>query len=221
MAFQRQCVADLPVFPDKGDLVFAGQVLDQLLRDGGAALGLAVFTHQVIHHNAHGTHPVNALMVVKPLVLQGDHRLFDIVVDLVQRDGLPVLGAVQTGILHKPAVFIVGIHDGRLLLVRSVDVQIHVVDAGDLIGEALSADRDQPQIGKNRQRNGTARNQADHKYDKKDRQDRRENSAGDRALLFLFLFCRFSCSHYLLLLLSMDIKRLRHRISIYIITHNF
>ena len=68
-----------------GDLVFAGEVLDELLGDGGAAVaGLHAGEH--LHERARGAVPVHALMVIEALVLDGDEGFFHIPGDLVVID---------------------------------------------------------------------------------------------------------------------------------------
>ena len=73
-----------------GDFVLAGEVLYELLGDGGAAV-VVLHGGEHLHERAGGTVPVDALMLVKALVLDGDERLFHIPRDVLVVDPDAVL----------------------------------------------------------------------------------------------------------------------------------
>ena len=96
-----------------GDAVFLAHVFDQLLGDGGAAeLGVPAEEH--IHAGLHGGDPVHALVLVEPLVLNGDGGIDQILRDLLQRGDLPVRGGIN------------------LLELLNISVVVHIIKEGGL-----------------------------------------------------------------------------------------
>ena len=79
---QFQSLEDLQQFTLHRDVVLFGQVLDQLLRDGGSAEVIA-HAQEHIEECTDGTVPVHALVGVEALVLDGDDRLFHVLGDVV------------------------------------------------------------------------------------------------------------------------------------------
>ena len=82
---------DLPLHRNA---VLLTDVLNQLLGDGGAA-ELAVAAEEHIHARLDRCDPVHALMLIKPLVLNGHGGIDQILRDLVQRGDLPVRGGIN------------------------------------------------------------------------------------------------------------------------------
>ena len=103
--FKFKRLEDLQQLALDGDVVLLREVLDELLRDGGAAEVVA-HGEEHVHERAGGAVPVHALVLVKALILNGDgrvlHVLRDVLIidpDAVFRAGeghelLPVAGAV-------------------------------------------------------------------------------------------------------------------------------
>ena len=82
LLFQLQRAEDFRQLSLDGHVVLAGQVLDELLGDGGAAVaGLHLGKH--LHKSAGGAVPVHALVLVKTLILDGYQRFFHIPGDLL------------------------------------------------------------------------------------------------------------------------------------------
>ena len=89
-----QRAEDLHELPADRDLVVAGQVLHQLLGDGGCAVG-AVRAHKEVRACPHGTKPVHTVMLKEPLVLDGNCGIDQIIRDLIIGSPDPVFIAVE------------------------------------------------------------------------------------------------------------------------------
>ena len=113
--FQLQCAVDLRDLALDRHLIVAGDVLHQLLGDGGAALH--VLAEQGVQNGAGGTLPVHAVVLFKPLVLNG-HRCI-----------LKVLGNVLQ--VHPDAVFV---HVQRLVHDPLLGVGVLVIQLGGDLG---------------------------------------------------------------------------------------
>ena len=96
-----------------GDIILLGEVLDKLLGYRRAAEGRAAGEH--VKRRVRRSEPVNALMRVKALVLDGDERILHVLRNLI-----PV---------HPDAVFAAA--DGRQLLI--ISVCILVIDNAGLV----------------------------------------------------------------------------------------
>jgi len=77
-----------------GALVAAGLVFDELLRDGRAAERIAR-AEEHVHESAGRPVPVDAVVLVEALVLDGDDRLLDILRDVLVVDPDTVLVALE------------------------------------------------------------------------------------------------------------------------------
>ena len=97
---QIQRPVDLRHLTLDGVLVVAGDVLHQLLGDGGAALHIAA--EQGAEDGAGGAVPVHALVGVEPLVLNGHHRFLEVFGDLVQIGPDAVLRVHEQRLVHDP-----------------------------------------------------------------------------------------------------------------------
>ena len=111
VAVKVQRPEDLQDLPLHRHLVLLSHIFDELLGDGGAALDIATGEHG--EHSSGGPEPVHAVVVVKPLVLDGHRRM-----DQVFRD-------IRIG--HPFAVLVPV--DGQPLHVRA-GVRIRVIDGG-------------------------------------------------------------------------------------------
>ena len=91
--FKLQRAVDLNQLAADRDLPLAGQVLDELLGDGGAA-GLAL-AEEHLEAGAQRCDPVDALMLFKALVLDGDAGVDQVLGDIVILDPRAVGAAVE------------------------------------------------------------------------------------------------------------------------------
>ena len=80
--------------PLDGDALLLGQVLHQLLGNGGAA-ELLIAAEEHIQAGLHRGNPVHALMLIEPLILNGHRRVNHGLGDLVQAGPLPVGGGIN------------------------------------------------------------------------------------------------------------------------------
>ena len=107
---QIQCPVDLRHLALDGVLVVAGDVLHQLLGDGGAALHAAA--EQGAEDGAGGAVPVHTLMGVEPFVLNGYHRVPEVLGYLVKIGPDAVLRVHEQRLVHDPFAAL------RLLIVQ-------------------------------------------------------------------------------------------------------
>ncbi len=106
-----------------GVVVVVGQVFDQLLCQGGAAVLVFVEMQHQVRHGGDGALPVDTVVLVKALVLDGDHGVLQIDRNVFQADKL-TLNAVQPLVFHKFAGIAVLHHDDRgLTLVDDINVR--------------------------------------------------------------------------------------------------
>ena len=136
LLFELERAEDLGELALDGDLVFAGEVFDKLLGDGGAAVA-RLHAGEHLHEGARGAVPVDALVVIEALVLDGDEGLFHIPGDLVVIDPDAFFLAGEIGEL-APLARGVLIPDGaRLVELEVLERQIEVRrEAGlDIVGE--------------------------------------------------------------------------------------
>ena len=97
-----------------GNALFLGHVLDQLLGNGGAAeLGVAAKEH--IGTGFDGGDPVHALVLIKPLILDGNGGIDQGLGNLVQGSRLPVRGGIN------------------LLQKLNISAAVHIVNKGGLV----------------------------------------------------------------------------------------
>ena len=94
LLFEELGTENLHDLPLHGDALFLGQVLHQLLGDGGAT-ELLVSAKEHIEAGLDGGNPVHTLMLIKPLVLNGYRRVDHGLGNLVQRRPLAVGGGVD------------------------------------------------------------------------------------------------------------------------------
>ena len=129
---------------DAAVLVVVGQVFDQLLLDGGGAGGAAVdaVAGKLVEGRADGTGDVDAGLVVKVLVLNGDDRVLQILRDLLQAYPDAVVAAGKAGILDPLAgIAVHGIDNGGLFQLLVVQIQLAVIGSGlhDIHGQHHAA----------------------------------------------------------------------------------
>ncbi len=152
LLLQLQRAEDLGQLALDRDLVLAGQVLDELLGDGGAA-GAGLHAGEHLHEGTGGAVPVHALVLVEALVLDGDQRLLHIFGDLVdiRPDALVV---AHQGLELLPLAGGVLVPDGAglgelVVLQRQVHVRgqevLHIV--GEDAGEQEPRDQQNQQEG--------------------------------------------------------------------------
>src|SRR5699024_3898646 len=108
--FQLQSLENLQKLSLDGDIVVLGDVLDELLGDGGAAEGV-FHAQEHVHESAYSAVPVHALVGIEVVILNGHGGVLHVQGDLVQGDPLPALRAVKGGELLVVAV-VVRIPDG-------------------------------------------------------------------------------------------------------------
>ena len=119
-----------------GDVVVAGEVLDELLGYRGAA-------EDVVRGGEHGgdggqrAEPVHALVLIEAAVLDGDEGLHQIVGDVLQVHPDAVLPAGEGGQLLPFAVVVLVVDDARLGegVVREGDVQVVLQRRLDIEGK--------------------------------------------------------------------------------------
>ena len=129
MLLKAQRPEDLLHLTAHGHIVLIGQVLDELLGDGGAAEG-GPAAQEHIGAGLHRSDPVHALVLEEPLVLDGHRRVHQILGNLVVGNPDPVDAGVDLLQLHH-LVVLVHIVDERGLV--QVDVFQGVVGIGDHI----------------------------------------------------------------------------------------
>ena len=111
LPFKELGPENLHDFPLNGDALLLGQVFHQLLGNGGAA-ELLVSAEEHIQAGFDGGDPVNTLMLVKPLVLNGDSGMHQILGNLVQGCPLAIRGGVD------------------LLKLLNITIAVHIVNKG-------------------------------------------------------------------------------------------
>ena len=148
--FQLQRSEDLGQLALHRDLVFAGKVFDQLLRDRRSAVGVG-HTGKHLDKSARGAVPVDALVLVKALVLDCDKGFFHIPGNLVIIDPNAFFFSGKRD-KFLPAAGGVGIPDRAgfaQLIVFKRDIQRRRQTAFDVISK--DAAEDQPGKRKNQQ----------------------------------------------------------------------
>ena len=90
---QLQGAADLRQLPLDRDLIFTGQVFNELLGDGGPAEHRPA-RHRV-EHRAGSPLPVHAVVFPEPLVFNGNERILELLGNLLSVNPDPILGAGQ------------------------------------------------------------------------------------------------------------------------------
>ena len=177
--FEFQRAIDLDQLAAHGHLAFAGGVFDELLRDGRAA-GLALAEE----HFEAGTHrrdPVDALVLFKALVLDGDAGVDEVLGDIVVFDERAVRAAVdglQHLILSGIRVFI--IDDGGLLHGKAVGGPLRLL--GQIV---FYIDREQARKDQGRQK----RRQKDRADDLPDHREDMSDASGSFSAVHVILFC--------------------------------
>ena len=127
--FKLQRLEDLDHFPSDSDLLVAGHVLDELLRDGRAAR--ISLSEEDIDTGAHRRDPVHAVMVEEALVLDGHAGVDQVLRQLFIADPCAVLAAVellQNDVLARIRILIINhrrliqreIRNGKVHLRRQV-----------------------------------------------------------------------------------------------------
>ena len=145
--FQLKRAEDLGQLALNGDLVLARQVLDQLLRDRRTAIGIG-HTGEHLDKSAGRTVPVNALVLVKALVLDRDESLFHIPGDLVVINPDAFFRAGERNKL-LPAAGRVGIPD-RTGLAELIVLERDVKRGGQAAFDVIGKDTAEDQPGKNK-----------------------------------------------------------------------
>ena len=102
-------------------LALTGDILDQLLRNGRAAVAAALGNQ--CGHGAGCTNPVYSVMFHKPLIFNCDHRVFHILGDFVVVHPNAVLRAVKPLIFHRLARIVVHINKAGIIELQII--QIH------------------------------------------------------------------------------------------------
>ena len=95
---ELQRLEDLQHLPPHRGLIVAGEVLDELLGDGAAALDLLPGEH--IGHRRRRPHPVHPVVLAEPLVLDGDGGVDEVVGHILQVRPHPVLRGVEGLVGH-------------------------------------------------------------------------------------------------------------------------
>ena len=164
---QLQRLEDLEQFSLDGDIVLLRGVLDQLLRDRRAA-EVVLHAEEHVHEGARGAVPVDALVLIEALVLDGDGRVFDVLRDILIVDPDAVFRA---GELHQllPHAVSVLIEDGAGQLDRKV-LQLHVHLGREAGLHVIREDAHE-------QQSCHERNQQDRSEHAEDRADRADDSA--------------------------------------------
>ena len=154
---QLERLADLAQLSGDGHLVVVGDVLDQLLGDGGAAVGTPAADKRA--DSGGGSCPVNAVVVKKALVLDRDLRILHVLRDL--------------GVVHPDAVF----HIIELLaLGKLAGVRIHHKNTARLV-QGFCLEVDTGRLGGEMEDVDAERNQRDHACDTADDERRQHHLA--------------------------------------------
>ena len=139
---QIQRPVDLRYLALDGALVVAGDVLHQLLGDGGTALHTAA--EQGAEDGAGGAVPVHALVGVEPLVLDGHHCVLQVLGDLVQIGPDAVLRVHEQRLVHDPfaalRLLIVQLRGDLRLEFVQIDLYLPPHAAVDVCGENTCED---------------------------------------------------------------------------------
>ena len=139
---ELQRAEDLGELALDGHFVLPGQVFDELLRDRGAAVGVR-HAGEHFHERSGGAIPVDALVLVKALVLDRNEGFLHVPGDLVIIDPDALFLAGERYELF-PAARGVGVPDGAgfaELIVLERDVQGGAQTAFDIVGEDTSEDQ--------------------------------------------------------------------------------
>ena len=110
-----------------GDIILLGQVFYELLRDGRAAENRAAGEH--IQRGVGRAEPVDAIMLIKPLVLNSDKCVLHVLGDLIAVDPDSVLRIVKGRQLLPISVCVLVIDSTGLI--ESKVVQIQIKSGGD------------------------------------------------------------------------------------------
>ena len=170
--------ADLPELPAHGDVCVIVHLPQQLLGDGGAAPGVSV--EQGVPDGGDGAHPVHAVMLPEPVVLNGDQRVDEVPGNLAVLHQLPVAAGVI-------AVVIEGEEGGPVLVVDGGgQSQLHLLrrnlsQGGDEGGVHIG----HKDFGENT--GGQYADDTDGEHCQKDPSDRLGDYAANGALLFLLV----------------------------------
>ena len=140
--FEFERLEDLQQLALDGDIVLLREVLDELLRDGGAAEVVA-HGQEHVHERAGGAVPVHALVPVKALVLNGDGRVLHVLRDVLVIDPDTVFRAGEGHELLPVAVRIL-IQDGAGQRQREV-LQLNVQLGGQAVFHVIREDAHEKQ----------------------------------------------------------------------------
>ena len=107
-----------------GDIVVAGVVFDDLLRQSGAAVGVA-HAQEHVQERGGGTVPVHAVVLIKAFVLNGNDRVLHLLRDILIVNPDTVLGALQRRKLFIFSGDGIGIINNRCLIdIEFAELQI-------------------------------------------------------------------------------------------------
>ena len=164
LLLELQRLEDLQQLALHGDVVLLGGVLDELLRDGRAA-EVVLHAEEHVHKRARGAVPVDALVLIKALVLDGDGRVLDVLRDVLIVDPDAVFGARE---LHHllPRAALVLIEDGAGKLDREIlELDVHLRGEAGLHVVREDAHEQQPRDEQHQQdRAQHAEDRADHAH---------------------------------------------------------
>ena len=140
--FKIERFEDLHQFPADCDVLLAGQIFNELLRQGGAAVPGAADEH--IGTRRQSAHPVHTVVFPEALILDGDGRVDHIRRDLLVVDPDAVFaGKELSDLLVLPCLRIFGQDEGGLVELDAV--QIVMGDGLDIlidVGQSLFVDAD-------------------------------------------------------------------------------
>ena len=110
---QLQGHKDFPHLAQQAHLVFAGDVLDQLLGDSGTAA--AVLAGEQLEHRAEGGGPVHTVVLSEALVLNGHNGVLHGLGDVGKIHPHPVFRAVQGEVFLKLPVLVLHIDNAAVI----------------------------------------------------------------------------------------------------------
>ena len=143
LLLQLQGAEDLRQFSLDGDLVVAGQVLDELLGNGGAAVaGLHLGEH--LDKRGGGTEPVHAVVLVEALILDGHQGLFHIGRDVLIIHPDPLVPPHQVHQLFPVPVLVLDPDGAGFAELEILQGNVHIGRQAvfDIVGE--NAGEEQP-----------------------------------------------------------------------------
>lgn len=125
--FQIQRPENLPDLALEGRGAVIGDVFDQLLGQGRTTLTILAQTEHLVEEGIYRTDPVHTLMLLKPLVLTGDHHILYHLRNIRQLHPDTVFHTVEpVKFIELTGFGIIRIQDGGIVQIQAVQIDIHI-----------------------------------------------------------------------------------------------